>query len=63
MLKWFRETGGDVIAWILWRFYAWCFKREDKSKAFWLFTTAIAYFIMIVGWGLCIFLFYYVVIR
>ena len=63
MLKWFRQTGGDVIAWLLWGFYAWCFKREGKSKVFWLFTTVLAYVIKITGWGLCIFLFYYVYMR
>jgi hypothetical protein len=63
MLNWFRQTGGDVIAWLLWGFYTWCLKREGKSKVFWLFTTVLAYAVMIVGWGLCIFLFYYVYMR
>lgn len=63
MLRWFRETGGDAIAWVCWRFYAWCFKKEGKSRTFWFFTTALAYLIMIAGWGLCIFGFYFVYIR
>jgi hypothetical protein len=63
ILKWFRETNGSVLGWLTGRFYAWCFKQEGKSKAFWLFTTTLAYSIMVTGWGLCIFLFYYVYMR
>jgi hypothetical protein len=58
MLKWFRETNGSIGGWISGRFYAWCFRKDGKSKLFWLFTSALAYTTMILLAALFIFINY-----